>query len=708
MASKVKKKSKHQKNQTSPLQSIGLHDAKDRNITFQCILCDQSLRRPRELPCYHSVCETCLHEHIISSTKRKDQPDSFPCPVCSTTIFPPSSEKQIQNWAAIFPLNKLMMFISDDASFDTSKGCDSCKRTFENSIAKHWCDDCQERFCDNCLSFHSRMKVCEDHMIVELPLGKDARDRRQFEMTEYCSLHCGKTLELFCSDHSSLCCVVCLTTKHQNCRNIHTVEESADIFAEKGKEMLIRKTLSELKHHIESVHQMKTRNIDQLDRDYSRILHKGLGVIVEVKNKLDKLYREFKISLLKVHEFQKNSLELEKDAVFKFQKSITQTSKMYDMLRSKVSTKQLFLSSEKIKIQIANHHMMISTQMCEEGIYRIRFQENENFAEILNKLPCIGDVFISKMPSTVGHHYAITENIRSLRQVSDNPATKSRNNTAGFLKKTEPSKPPKKVENLLSAEAVRSKVINGKTATDYQDCWFRGGLFLENDKILLADFYNKKIKGFDGNGICVMESGLPYAPRTICFGKTHAEILISSDKSVISYKLTETSISASKNILKRSGGIHGVCMIEDYIILTVQNKVEILKADGTKIKEILKSRSSSAFLANGMLKNFIYSDSNAIISCTLSGEKIFEFRDNDLRDPNGIAVDSEGNIYVCCGGKHCVYQLEKEGMTGRIFLRGFKYPHALGFNARLDQFFVTTSLGGCQGNKVEIFEFSND
>ena len=115
-------------------------------------------------------------------------------------------------------LNKTMaekgmsLYKGSDALYDYV--CSSCYEDGLNTEAKHFCRDCEECFCDKCVSYHN--KALRKHTVLgRRDVSQWAAVSSKVDASVRCDHHQTKPLELYCEDHGQLCCHICVSTDHR-------------------------------------------------------------------------------------------------------------------------------------------------------------------------------------------------------------------------------------------------------------------------------------------------------------------------------------------------------------------------------------------------------------------------------------------------------------------------------------------------------------
>ena len=97
--------------------------------------------------------------------------------------------------------------------------CSPCKKKGNRNESTKFCVDCQEYFCGKCVDSHNSFSALAEHKFVENSqsgtLNKIDIKEKQQEPTERCKYHPLKIVDMYCTDHDSVGCLVCFTINHK-------------------------------------------------------------------------------------------------------------------------------------------------------------------------------------------------------------------------------------------------------------------------------------------------------------------------------------------------------------------------------------------------------------------------------------------------------------------------------------------------------------
>ncbi|CAC5391473.1 unnamed protein product [Mytilus coruscus] len=261
---------------------------------FTCPICLEKLKSPKSLPCSHSFCEVCIGEFILSTESRAGHTlSSYPCPVCRAVVTPTNPEDETSHWASSLPQN-VSLPSQMDQSESTKQECHLCKTENIQHLATHWCRDCSEAFCDDCLRIHNRMKISADHKVVKIEeISKCASgDEPDLNLiSDKCSVHNSEILTAFCFDHKKLCCLLCLTLRHRKCENVKAFEEMTNRDTDRFNSL--ESELNKVKSKVEQLIEEKKNKYETLGSSFKSVELAAITSAASIKDKVDILLSSF-------------------------------------------------------------------------------------------------------------------------------------------------------------------------------------------------------------------------------------------------------------------------------------------------------------------------------------------------------------------------------------------------------------------------------
>lgn len=236
-------------------------------------------KRPRVLPCLHTVCGECLEMLAKEDVKKKSircsrcpektlccpgcnkgvgytpkNPEVLRCPVCRREALIPGGT--ILGFKTNLRIMKLLQMVKMRGEHKlgllTCVGCDL--------LSKYHCIECQENYCQRHSDFHERSRATCDHHLV---LIEDVLESHQaFQMLHkrhYCLTHPKELVSLFCNDCEKAVCPRCAIGHHKS-HDVVSIEEVYEHIKVKMEE-LKKRTETKIYNLKQSI--VKIKNADR-------------------------------------------------------------------------------------------------------------------------------------------------------------------------------------------------------------------------------------------------------------------------------------------------------------------------------------------------------------------------------------------------------------------------------------------------------------
>ena len=159
---------------------------------LSCSVCMCKYTDPKQLPCLHSFCLHCLNGIQRTSGRR----DKIACPECRQEFNVPDNG----NLAALptnFRINSLLDVLAIKECSTTGVKCGNCD---ERTKQSHYCFQCYAFWCEECISFHNKIKANKDHYALALKNFQDQDFENILKRPSFCGIpgHGKKEMEFFC------------------------------------------------------------------------------------------------------------------------------------------------------------------------------------------------------------------------------------------------------------------------------------------------------------------------------------------------------------------------------------------------------------------------------------------------------------------------------------------------------------------------------
>ena len=252
---------------------------------LSCSVCMCNYTDPKQLPCLHSFCLHCLNEIQRTSGRR----DKIACPECRQEFNVPDNG----NLAALptnFRINSLLDVLVIKECSTTGVKCGNCdKRSKEN----HYCFQCCEFWCGECITFHNRMKANKDHYALALEDFQDHDFENILKRPTFCAIpgHGKKEIEFFCNICEVAICNACALTNHDG-----------------HEKILLEQAANERKLRVKSAIESQKRKRAQTKRSKITKLDESLSEVQEQAARVKRNVQEFADSIITTIEAKKQEI----------------------------------------------------------------------------------------------------------------------------------------------------------------------------------------------------------------------------------------------------------------------------------------------------------------------------------------------------------------------------------------------------------------
>ena len=609
------------------------------NLTA-CPICFETFTSPKYLPCLHSFCEVCLQTYISSTFRINSDLKGINCPVCREYVVKPDKVAECK-WAKEIPLNHLLVSIIDIEKAKTeSQRCNACARDYENVTANSWCVNCSEALCEMCEKHHRKLKHTSQHRVVHIENIKQS-DMKLESADLYCSEHPNEQVKAYCHDHSTVCCMTCITLTHRKCDNVQDVEKAAEMMKKSTDTMNLEKSFVDLKVDLEKITDARQKNLSECKTS-----------LANMKAELHKLVREFitQISSLRSAALDEvaameNKILPEIDAKINVEKckvlAIENDIELYRTNSMHASPAQYLHTMSKLMEQRKTLEKFVKERKKNLRAVSITYQKNESIAKAMEALSSLGKVSVK--------HGGIKAQLNI------------------------PAAPSPTINPLHAVLRLRSQI--------YFKCAEAGGVaFLDDGRILISN-YEEELLHLQCRKSRLFESlSLPGNPCAVKMLSAFKGAVAIQNEGLLFFRIHGRKIIEMHRVdirIKYDFVYH-----KGNYYIGCSRKIVVLDSSFKKVREIPVGYAAVGYMAllddNTLCYTHCWGDTLHCI--TLDGVPVFQYSHAQLQETIGVTVDFAGNIYVCGNASKNVHQLSSDGKLQRIMFKEItSTPYCIAF-----------------------------
>lgn len=572
--------------------------------------------------------------------------------------------------------------------------CEPClfDETEENAVA--FCAVCIEYLCSDCVRGHKRSKMTRDHRVLnEHEMPKDSSIFKLMKSMMLCPDHSEVDVSYKCEQHEKFICTKCLAVNHRKCEEVQDISNGSVTANSKNAAMTLEDELKSVLDKTFSVRIEKEDNIKKLHVDQMEVLEEQSAFIQKLQEHVLSLGKKTEKETESIFEAEIAKLEKDIEECKKLERSETEYKELFD-----VAIKYGSIVEQSVVSTLIQKKVNLLREETEKYIRipsaRIVFRQNQE----LEVLPRIGEVFVARGEEKRDVHLE-NQTKQSMYEFSSDAFETEGIDGAGVFNA--------RVREQTNNPLMQSAMSKSRTMHDLQQnatesicsvtkvLSLQGGHFLVTDfnnrdiKVLNADFSVQSIHKVKGkpidlcqtsdNQLAVIYDGMKIIERLQVLGDL---ITVCGQFTTKLFPISIDSSSEHRNevVILFSDEEKSTPKTSDFDVIEVQIR---LLHNGQVVKEFssFKNESSSKLTLENtgrirvipkQLNTFLISECNKLHCFEPDNglkEKWFykSYRDNIINDISDIAIDREGNFYVCGKGSKNIHQISGDNfMKNRV------------------------------------------
>jgi hypothetical protein len=553
--------------------------------------------------------------------------------------------------------------------------CGLCETQHITKYADQWCPECDEGLCSDCeVHFHKISKGTRNHETISIE-NYQKLPSYIAEIGHHCKDHDMK-YTLFCQIHDKPCCPDCISTNHKECVGLLSIRHI--IKTSKTSTLIddIEQSLANIKYNIDNVIKNREQNLSEI-RQQRQIFHDQVKQMrVKINSHLDTLEQNILKELNDSEDKIKSKIDNLLKQLSEESKTVEGIQRDITVVKEYASDLQTFLGSKAIEEEVKKEEKYIIA-LSEDGCLQqlsLKCTIDKKIKDIMSTMTSFGSVSIETSPPTVAIKTMKAKQAQIISIIQP-PSVKSINDIKLTLHHT-------------------FDIPKGKDVICITGC-----IVSSNGKMILVDlYYNRRLVILIDDGTLDKEvpcsMGYPF-DVTYLDDRT---VAVSTDKGIeminIDTRKTERRINTSQRC-------YGITYHNGVLLWCEEHRgIQMMKLYDDRITTLTKQINLPSFSYVTTYGEKIYQADHytKTVTCyTIKGDKLWEFKDESvLKDPRGVTVDNNGNVYVTSWSSNSVVVLDPDGRQGRQILSGddgLKNPTGIYFDKSENSLIVTNVLG---------------
>ena len=531
--------------------------------------------------------------------------------------------------------------------------CGICEARHITKYADKFCPECDEGLCSDCENHHKVSKSSRNHGVISID-NYHKLPSSISEIGNHCEYHDMKYTH-FCQHHDKPCCPDCISTNHKDCVGLLSIREI--IKTSKTSTLIdnIEQSLTDIKYNIDKITKNRQQNLSEIRQQRQMVQEQIKQMRVTINSHLDTLEQNILQKLDDTEDQIKSKIDNLLTQLSKNSKTVEGLQSDIRAVKEYASDLQTFLGSKVIEEEVKKEEENLMALSEDECLQQLNLRYiNTKIKDILSTITTFGSVSIETSPPSVVIK-TTKDKQAQIMSVIQHSSVKSINDVKLTLHTT-------------------FRIPKGK-----YDNAITGCIDCPNGKMMFVDNDNRRIVILNDDGTLdkVITRSLCDPFDVTCLDDT--TVVVSTNNCIDIININSTKTEKRIEISKLCCGIthhNGVLLWCEK-----QRGIQMMKLSDDRVPILVKQSNLPYYSYITTCGDKIYQTnySSSTVTCyTIKREKLWEFKDESvLKDPRGVTVDNNSNVYVTSYSSSKVVVIEPDGRHGRQLISsddGLKYP----------------------------------
>ena len=553
--------------------------------------------------------------------------------------------------------------------------CGICQGRHITKQAEEYCLRCEEALCIDCIDHHKLFKATKTHQTIPINEYKNLPIFIQ-QIKQYCDDH-GDISEFHCPTHDVVCCKRCITSSHRECKDIIIIEDLLETSVSSTALDNLEQTLQDVGSNLEIVIADRQKNLVELKKQKNNISRKVKEKREEIINFLDKLKRQMLDNISAIESKTRQHIEkLIKELSVKQQEAKT-LKKDIELTKKYASSVQIFMGTRQLQEPVSSLEKYIQGAY-DNGSFNqteIEFKMNEQLKTITKDINEFGKISQKGVQTHVRLNW-------------------QQEKAAQILTLKE-----RTIDDVVLRRKVQQINLSGN---DIQGC-----TIMKDGNTLFTEINSREVLKYDSNGQLISKLEVKDSWVFDITAIDDSNVAVSGDRGHTIHLIDVDRLQLTRSIYTgdRTYGI--TCHGGSLICCTFSNGIRSFNMSTRKSIEIIPGsyrEFSYTYITSD--NNYIYHsnhNTNSVVCYDFNGVKKWCYSNDLLKDPRGITVDSNSNIYVTGYMSNNVVVISPDGKRAKQLLGisdGNNSPRGICYDKDRNHLLVVNDRGSA--NQYEV------
>ncbi|XP_053392212.1 uncharacterized protein LOC128554901 [Mercenaria mercenaria] len=551
--------------------------------------------------------------------------------------------------------------------------CQPCSSKDKQTVADAFCSTCDEFQCTECSSVHTTHAFLRNHKLVNAKEVKTKQAAFDMKGLDQCDEH-QKVLEFFCEDENQLCCSTCAIVAHRKCHSVVEIQNIAGRSLSTRSELKVK--LQEVKEKAEKVIENSKSSEEQLNQDVKELSLK----IRRMRDNVIKMFDDLEISVAKDADSFKtetlNKLTRKRSNSEIHIADATKSIATIDNVHQNGTPSQQFILEHKMKRQVDELSSNVDKECQRLETVTVSF----DFDETLRLIPLPISYYV---PGQLTLKYSVPEAVKPITTVDP-------------------------IVKLTTITSIDRK----QTGDDVEEPLYSGLDFLPDGRLVTVDNKNKKCLIYNEKLEKVGSFQLSYKPQ--CVVAVSEEEVAITGINIDFLRVSKSNEITLNRTCKFQTKYESICLKDErHFVVGTQDDtrhVRIVSLSGEEKdfsinfpnKKYPVDTSACTYMRNSDKVVLTDRDEHTVYIYDIKSNTRVVVKDDQIKEPWGVAVGPSNCILVCSNQTHTVVQISPTGRVLSSYKLDMKHPYKVCVSKNKSLIAVSSNLNG--GRKLQLLK----
>ena len=587
-------------------------------------------------------------------------------------------------------------------------GCDElidpyCETCFENKNKKFeiacFCEECNIFMCTKCHDVHKQMPVSQKHRVLRGSKMPKSLADKPIKYSN-CELHINNINDRYCLKHHEMLCSECLKQNHQRC-HVDTITDVCKILGSDDIKSFTA-VVSKIKLNVQNTQSKLQNNISDLTKERESEIKRAEQAKQDMIRKANELFNETVSGISKSYRNEECKI---KSTLVELTDELNTLDEIMNKLSRKVSIKfdpNLFIQMQQIVDTTQTCKREIDDMISEIKTTKISFSFSKEISDFLSctrfgdvkeiSSPLsftddVGDIFFPYVTFQAGRTKLAKKDAVDISHI--------------VVRKMSHM-------NIRSSKDDYLPGVNGLAVTD-------------NGTLLVGDDNNDTLKVFSQDNTLLSSVPLSDGCTDVTVTEDGIVVVSTGDKKLHSLDISDPPSPSVQRSVSLGYHVWAITPYSDKLVVTTTSttppSVRMIDMNGKDVWSVTKGPDNQQLFVTPhyIVTSKINTTETVIVSdrwketltlLNANNGSLLKIVDMKGKDPRGITVDDDCNIFVACGttSEICVWSSDFTKSRTLISEKDLDIdPDGIAYSSSTDTLYI--SHNGCY-DYIERFQLS--